>query len=130
MPGIGAYNFVTLKGEINPGSGHQMEEITRPGVDGVAFRRIGRRGFPFKVQSMVDVATDSAAAALLSSYKALQGTVVSLTDETGQVWNNIVVLNVRPAGRKYVVAKSGGLDAGQTGYLVRCEWMLQATETT
>lgn len=128
MASIGGYSFITLEGGLNPGSGEQLEEITRPGVDGVAYRRIGRRGVPFRMQSLADVANAANAHSLILNYKALQGGLVTLVDETGQSWFNVMVLRVQCSQPKYVTGMSGGLTGGQTGYLVSADWLLQMTE--
>lgn len=122
MPSIGAYDFLSLRGDLVPGNAVQVEEITRPGVGGIAYRHTGARGEPFRMVSLVDTATAAAAATLLRNYKALQGYLTTLADDTGQIWTNVMVLRVTPDQPRQVLAASGIV------YLVRCEWALQMTE--
>ena len=129
MPGIGSYNFIKLSGGINPGTGEQVEEITRAGVDGVAFRKIGKRGFAFEMRSVVDVADAAAAQTLVGNYKALQGSIVNIVDDTGRTWNNYIVLRVRPIQARPVTSATGGL-VNDPEYLVSASWIMQATEAT
>jgi hypothetical protein len=128
MPSIGGFEFITLKGEIDLGNGMQVEDVSRPGVNGVAFRLLQRRGEPFRLASTVDVANLAAANTLLLDYKEMQGTLQDVEDEHGTVWSNLMVLSVRTRQRQYTVGKSGGLVVGNTGYLVLADWVLQATE--
>ena len=129
MPaGIGTFDFISLKGGVIPGSGEQVEEITRPNVDGVAYRKIGKRGEPFEMESLVDVLDAAAAKTLLTNYKALQGTLQNLELEDGSIYSNVIVLNIRETGRQVVTNSIGGLVANST-ILVRASWTLEMTDT-
>jgi hypothetical protein len=124
------YDFVSLKGEVNPGTGQQLQELTRSGVDGVAFRRVGRRGYPFRMYSVRDVVNEVAAQDLIHYYKEMQGQIINITDELGNDWYNVIVLNVRMQQPKYATAISGGLAGVSSGLIVRADWTLQMTETS
>jgi len=128
-PLIGTFDFITLDGAVIPATGEQLQDITRQGVDGVAFRKVGKGSKSFTLKSMRDVATAAAAKTLTLEYKAAQATVVTVLDATGQSWTNLVVESVQVDAPKFVVSKSGGLDAGSSGYLVGATWVLRATET-
>ncbi|MBN46294.1 MULTISPECIES: hypothetical protein [unclassified Methylophaga] len=123
------FDFVTLTGDMNPGTGHQVEELSRPGVDGVSYRRIGRRGLPFQMKSVRDVINIADAYNLVHSYKDLQGQIIDIFDERGVDWYNIMVLRCQPRAPRYVDAMAGGLSGAANGYVVEVEWLLQMTET-
>lgn len=129
MPGIGAFTFIALSGSVNPGNGEQLENITRKGVDGVSFRKTGKRSRPFALKSIVDVANAAAAKSLMIDYKSAQGSVVTVDDAYGQTWNNIVIERVDLHPPRFIQSKTGGLDSGESGYMVEATWILQATET-
>ncbi len=128
MAAIGGITLLTLTGGINPGDGEQVEEITRPGVDGIAFRRIGKRGFPFRLQTTLDVESSAQAKAHIISCKSLQGSVVNFTDGVGQTWNNYIVLRVTHTETRRIQTAVGGLSGSNAAYLVSMAWTLQATE--
>jgi len=128
MPSIGSIELLTLSGAVNPGTGEQVEEITRPGVDGVAFRRIGKRGIPFRMQSVTDVSSSYNAQNHINACKALQGTVIDIEDATGRTWSNYIVLRAQPTNTQKVTGASGGLTSSPA-YLITIAWTLQATES-
>lgn len=125
MASIGGLSVITLRGGINPGTGEQLQDITRPGVDGIAYRKVGKRGRPFTMESVVDVANAAAVTTAIANYKALQGTLVTVVENNGQTWTNVAVLNVRPAEPQKVLTATTGSD-----YLLRATWTLQMTETS
>ena len=126
---IGTFNFVSLKGNVNPAKGEQLEVITRANVDGVAFRKTGKRAESFEMQSLVDgLSSTETALTLLDSYKAMQGTLVTLTLEDGSIYNNVMVLRVTEIERLPIKSSVGGIVPG-SDYLLRCSWTLQMTET-
>lgn len=123
---IGSYNFVTLKGAVNLGSGENLEAITRANVDGVAYRKTGKRGEPFEMISAVDLTSYSSAATTYENYKALQGTLQTLTIEGGTIYTNMAILNVVEVARQPIITSSGGQNANST-VLLECRWLLQST---
>ena len=96
-------------------------------MDGVAYRRTGKRGQPFRVYTVVDVASAAAAKSLVGAYADLQGTVVDIEDDTGQTWTDYIVLTMRHDRTQKVEKAQGGLTSGGTVYLVSASWVLQAT---
>jgi hypothetical protein len=126
MPSIGAYSFLTLKGAVDPGVGEQLEDITRPGVDGMAYRCIGRKGRPFQMDSTVDVVILTPGF-VINGYQALQGTIVTIVDECGMTWTNYMVLSVEHRGTRRIRTVSGGLSIAPA-YLISASWILQYTQ--
>ena len=121
---IGAQNFDRLEGDLSA-QGMQVEEITRPGVRGRAFRELEKRGEPVTLSGIVCVSSQALADALLDSYKAYQGTVKSVT-KTGITRTNFLVLNVEVTERKNTSTRVGGVlgGSGSTGVLVTSRWQL------
>lgn len=122
---IGSLEFIELQGDLSE-PGIEVEEITRPWVDGVAFRRMGTRGRPMQLRGLVDVANAAAADALLDTYKALQGTLVTIRMKTVNR-ANYIVLNVEILGRRKVSTVSGGTTSGV--WLVESGWTVQYAGT-
>ena len=120
---IGAKNFISAQGAPS-GAGDKVEDITRPGVAGVALRKISRKGQPFQVQTVVDVGNPKTE---IDACKALEGTVVDYVDDTDHTWSDCVVLSVDTTEQKKILGAVGGLNDGD--YLVRMNWQLQSTGT-
>ena len=123
MPNIGVFNFVTLKGGVHP-PGQTLGEITRPRVDGEAYRRSGIRGNTFTLTSQVDVDSEVEAKAEIEGYKAIQATLQTVVDSSGQTWTNVVIVRVDPQSRKKIEGAVGGLSTLK-GYFVTAQWTLK-----
>ncbi len=111
--------FIALNGEID-GAGTMVTEISRPAADGRAFRIVGTKGGEFSLVSIADVASASDAKTLLATYKAMQGTICTITKSGGQAHTYFLCLNVRPLGRRQVAGAVGGLVGGT--WIVEAEW--------
>ena len=104
--------FVTLKrGDPSP-PGEVVEDITRAGVDGRAARRTGTRGGGFMLTGQRDLLNAAGRVDFLNDCLALQGKVVTVTDDFGSVWTNIVVDMVRPQRSQPILSAVGGIHAG------------------
>lgn len=124
MASIGGSSFITLRGSINP-TGTDVIEITRPGVDGHAFMDMGKHAGKSQMQSIADVSNASGAKAAILAYKALKGTLITVTDDTGQQYTNVLVQEVIATNPKNVKTPVGGLVGGS--YLLSANWVLQHT---
>lgn len=131
MPSIGSRSFIHLRGSVEQ-FGETLEEITRPGQDGVALRKVGERGPVFELVSVVDLANASAAQALYETYKGDQGSIVNITDDRGVSHSNYAVLDVRllsPGGIRKVntlVGSTVNVSSGDDAFLLTCVWTLRA----
>lgn len=122
---IGSFSFITfLRG--NQSAGEQLAEITRPGVDGVAFAKTGRRSLSYLVQTQRDVLDGAAAQQLMTDYKAIQGTLVTVVDAHGRSVDNVAVVEVREASVRPVKTLVGGA-AEANEIMVSAEWTLRDT---
>ena len=128
---IGGKSVIAITGAIGRADGLTVAEITRPGVDGHAFREQGKRGAAFQVITTADFADAATAEAELAIYKALQGTLVTVVENDATSHANLCVLSVDLVAKRPVAAIAGGLvaDGGGTVLLV-CRWVLQPTETS
>lgn len=126
MPSIAGLSMISMQGELSPQRTLDLQEITRPGVDGVAYRAVGLRGRPFRVKTVADCDTPNEAFALVQSYLSLQAQSVTMIDSAGITWADILVLQVMPQQPKRVQGKVGGLSYSSTGWVVSCDWTLQA----
>ena len=127
-PSIGGIDVLTFNGGVVPGTGENLQDITRINVDGVGLRKTGKKGKPFTLNSIADMDTAAETKSVAASYKALQGTLVTLVDDFQQSFTNVAVLDVTPGKPSRGRTASGGLTAGE--YILPCTWLLQLTETS
>ena len=121
-PKIGAYEFITPKYGNAP-LGENVEEITRPGVDGISYRKTGKRVMQFNMTGLATAASAAAVKTLVENYKKLQGTLVTVRDDILNSWTLVMVLQVEYLGSKLVATPVGG-----SKYVVRSRWTLQDTK--
>jgi hypothetical protein len=122
----GAFTFITLKGEIQSVA-QTVDDITRPGVDGHAYRQRGKRGRIFEMIGLRDYLTHGAAAAEYVNLMALQGTLVGVTDDRGATAAAVMVLEVERLALEPMIRTVGGLVANST-YLMMTRFLLQSTQ--
>ena len=90
---IGTLSFAAMNG--GPGGAGEMLEIAeRPGLDGQRARKIGSRIAEASIQTTAFV-TSANLGATLSSYLAVKGTVVTITDAHNVAWTKCTILDVR-----------------------------------
>jgi hypothetical protein len=122
---IGTFTFLKLDGNPEPLK-EECIVLSRPGVEGVAVWKTGRRGVKLTLRSSVDAADLDAARALVPAYQALIG-----ADAVELVWCDIeladvesfqvIVLDVRPVEVKAIIGGVGGLNSPSGGWCV-CDW--------
>lgn len=123
MPSIGAKSFTFLDGQVNP-LGERLQEITRPGVDGYAYRKIGKKAEPYTMSSVTEVTSLSAEETTVDGYKDIVGTLVTVEDERGNSHENQTVLAVQHVGTQPITSPSGGSYTNSVA-LIYCQWTLQ-----
>jgi hypothetical protein len=130
MASVDGNSVISLKiWGLDTGAGENLQEITRPHVDGIAYRKVGKRGRTFQGESIVDVASAASAKTTFETYKATQGSLVTVVDDAGNSWTNVAVLAVRRAGNPKRTYTPVGGEAGG-GWLLRARWVFQMTETS
>jgi len=127
MSWIGNQYFITLRGLVEP-MGETTEDITRPGADGVAFRKVGQKSNPFTMTTLVDAPTFAAAEAAIEDYKRMQGTLQSVTDDLGETHPNVLVMRVEPVRLRKILQAVGDVNPDGSTCLLECRWTLQATD--
>ena len=127
LPQIGAYTFNALSGGFQV-AGQSVQDITRPNVDGHAFRFFGKRAFQGVFTSHADVASSAAAKTEIENYQALRGTLVTVIDGIGRTWTNVIVRGVRERRAFRVINSAGGLGSGGERWVVIADWQLHSTE--
>ena len=128
MASLGGRTVLRLTGNLEPATGERLQDITRAGVDGVAYRKVGKRASRTQVTTLVDLGSDAAVKSELEAYKALQGTLVTVVTENGGSYTNVAVLNVTSLPVQKTISAVGGVNGGN--YLLRCQWVVQMTESS
>jgi len=113
MPSVGGTTVLFLKGWPSP-KGEVPEDITRPGVNGLAVRQTGERFQPFQLLAKADVADAAAAAVIRTTFYAFKGTLVAITDEYGLSYSNVLIEDVVMMPPKAIRRSIGGLVSGAT----------------
>jgi hypothetical protein len=124
--GANTFDFITLRGTPQS-QGMIVEELPRPGVDGQAYRELGRRAEPFEMIGVRDVESDAAARHWIVALRQLQGTLVTVTDDFAITTPNVMLLLAAPLERKPLLAAAGGLTTGATR-LVILRFLMQLTQ--
>jgi len=122
MASVGSESMVTLDG-VASGATEILENISRPGVDGTAYRKAGAKAREFSMRSVVDVADFAAAEVKLTAYRALVGTYVTVTDSRGVAHDDVLVLSMQPLQIRQTAVLVGGINAGTV--LVDAAWRLR-----
>lgn len=125
------FEFTATAGNPHP-LGSQIEEITRRGVDGAAFRTTGQQARPFQLRTHRDITDATLIEATRELYKEYQGRSVTLSLARNGItttYNYVVVLAVRPLETRTIVNATGGC-APDPNVLLVDEWDLQLTEFT
>lgn len=124
---IGGNSFIRLDGDIDVNKA-DLRECTRPGVDGRAFRKLGKRSETVELTGITDVLDDATAGSVFAVYSALVGTTQSIV-KCGVIHADYLVNNVRVLGRKKVEQSRGGTLGGGATYLVESVWTLTKAGT-
>jgi hypothetical protein len=119
------FDWISLRGEVEP-LGMVLEDVTRPGVNGQAYRQVGQRGQAFEMVGVADYASLAAANTAYASLKALVGSPGSIIDDYAITSSlNIILLDVRRLGIRPVRSAVGGLLAGSGQALLTVRMTLQ-----
>ena len=117
--------FISMEGQI-PMPGEIWQPIVKNGVAGKAYIQIGYMGEPRQIQTVRGIQfTSSAAEKILD--KSLQGHIVSVTDDAGASWYNLMVVNVDHAACNMILS-GAGYYTGYTGTLTTI-WTLDPLST-
>ncbi len=118
---IGSSQFIGDRTPVVLDPMMELETNDRPGVDGHEFREIGERAPVTRWQTFADTTSP---AATIAAYKALSGTLQTITNVDGSTVSSVRVQLLR-ANYKKVAAAVGGLAAGT--WVVEADWELQAS---
>lgn len=122
MPSISnsaaTYAFITLRGQVQP-LRLMVEDITRPGVNGHAFREMARHGDPFELTGVTDVnSLADAKTAFDAMVSAWSGRLVNVVDDLGATHANLMCLNVERVESFKLLRAVGGVSNDKGAMLI------------
>ena len=113
---VGSISVIRLIGPLSP-NGQTVAEFTDPGVDGVAFKKMGVRGRRTQLTGLVAAADASAVSTLRTSLAALEGTIATIVKD-GATYSNYLI---HAAEVSDGVAVRSAVGADGTGNTRLCE---------
>jgi len=99
--------FLKCSGQLQPFA-KSSADLTRPGVDGVAFRLEGKRSEASKFDAMRDT-TNTAAESLKQSVADFKGQLVTFIDDFGVTVEKVFVKDVKLVMEKAIGGATGGI---------------------
>jgi len=120
MSSIGLYSFIFVKGNTN-GQRQTVEPFDRPGIDGESFQMRGTRAELSTFTSFRDLAFFASAKSNILAYENMVGDVVTVIDDLGNAWANMLVMGVRQINARAIGNAAGGLEANPTATQT-CNW--------
>jgi len=121
MATIGAQSFFNGEGPPPKLAGVIVESITRMGVGGEAFWQAYLLGEPYVIRTLTRCTSANAIGAAVDTYRGLQASMVTYTDDLGVSWLNQMVLDVRPLEGRRIIGASDGV----TTHVLFCDWTLK-----
>jgi len=122
------HTFTFLSGPIVLANGEVVEDITRANVDGVAYKKRGKKGIIFTKRAINDFESVTDAWTAHKNYTALKGELVTLIDDYSYSWANIMVLDWRLILLKQSPVIVGARTATPT-HILQGVFTLQHTDT-
>lgn len=129
---VGALQFLTVRRPTAPPA-EVPEDITRPNVDGVAFRKTGRRGDSYLLVATVDLVDSAAVKARIDDSMNLCGTLVTIVDDirdgsgNGTSWTLQLIQAARVASANRVESAVGGINGTAAKFVVEIEFEVRDT---
>lgn len=141
---LGQFDFITLENLAAGGRGGApelpqtlLEIVQRAGVNGTAYINLAKKGMPFQVRSLVDVASEDDAQTLIAAYyDAVGGDKLPLVWRDNNYYTNhqvmFEVLRVEAPRMQVMGTIVGGLNVapGDVGVVVEAIWTLNPDEVS
>jgi len=101
------YPFIALSGVLQE-PGQTVEILERDGTDGESYRLFGKHSEITDLIGTVDLATAGTMRVLAEDLAALQGSIVTIFDDNGQQYDEVMLLRVSKINQQRVGASIGG----------------------
>lgn len=123
--GVTEFDFIRLSGRVAP-LVERVENISRAAVAGFRGRLLGKVAQPFQMVGTRDFDDAAAVKTAFDDWKALKGQLVTLTDDYGDEYSNVMVLDVTPGRYQALESAVGGLSTTKA-YLATVMFEMQRT---
>lgn len=108
-------DFVTLDPENPNTASHVPELLSRPNRDGIATRKLARKGDPYRWRGFRNFKNIYSARAAIDELRdAIRAQLISVDTNT-QVYQRLMVLDVREVAARSIVVGVGGLTTTTAG---------------
>ncbi|HEV7301611.1 MAG TPA: hypothetical protein VGN72_19760 [Tepidisphaeraceae bacterium] len=121
------YPFTVAKGDAPQPLQQSVREVSRPGVNGHAFRWEGKRSEPFEIIVGRDHTSVMEAVDFLLRYRELVGSLVTYVDQMGVRSDSVMVHNMRREPMSRMIGISGRRINAAPGYWQWVRFTLQLT---
>lgn len=122
---VGLLDYITVQSpdDVQP-PGERTEVVTRPNVDGIAIRKLGKQGDAFRKVAIRDVLLADLVA-FKTDVRNQKGSILSFVDDHDITWTNIYVVEATVSEAKKVEASVGGFhDGDNTALMVSVNYVL------
>ena len=129
-----AGTMLSMQGLIKPAS-QTLAEFSRGGVDGKGYQKMGERPEPFTLITSVGLAGTTDISDRMDHYISLIGTLVSIIDEMGVTWTNVLVRGVQPVeagtgARLLIVGGTTTVNPTNARAMLVAQWTCECTTAT
>ena len=117
MASVGAITFLRIdRAESKPGQ--IAENVTRPGVNGVALRKRGLRGRQFQLLCVRDFVNEAAFQTAYDTLRGYQATVQTWVNNEGTTYTDrLGIASVRVTRKRPMLSAVGGIE-GTSGTII------------
>jgi hypothetical protein len=127
-PKIDAVEFISITGQVQKPA-LMIEDLSRVGVDGSAYRKLQKTGKPFEMTGLRDCLTFTDAATQVATLRDKIGTQVTLIDNYGAS-TQAMLLDVTVLDQKKMIAAGGGVNAANATTLLTVGFRFQIPTVT
>lgn len=126
MAVVGGITVISISAPIEM-AGFATRTSERPGVDGHDIRLLGMRGNQGTFMLELDCVSAAALATAKINFKSMQSDVITVTDNLGLSWANLLVQNVRTVAEFPLLSVTGGVNGGNYMLQMMFEYLVVAT---
>lgn len=123
---VGGITVIDISAPIQM-AGYKTIEATRPGVDGYDVRLLGFRGDEGSFVLTLDCGSAALLSAAKLNFKSMESEVITITDNLGNIWLNILVKKMTSVMEHRALAVTGGINGGPYILQMQCDYLVVAT---
>lgn len=126
--------MLSMQGVVNPAS-EGIAEFSRGGMDYKGYQKMGLRPEPFTLITAVGLALLTDISDRIDFYKSLEGTLVTLIDNSAVTWTNILIRRVeampeQTGARLAIVGGTTTVNPSGAKAMLYAQWTCEVTSNT